>query len=106
MECNYGWELHERDTQWRGSVNELAREQSQGHGRPAPSEDGEILDSAIPPLPAHKIRGPAAHTSRTVPDDLLEAGLEPSLQGEISFRVEPRSNAILLTEESVVPGES
>jgi isoamylase len=37
-------------------------------------------------------------TSRSAPDDLYEAGKEPSLQGQISFRVEPRSSAILLTD--------
>jgi hypothetical protein len=37
-------------------------------------------------------------TSRNAPDDLFEAGKEPSMQGQVSFRVEPRASAILLSD--------
>jgi hypothetical protein len=38
----------------------------------------------------------AVDTSRLAPDDVYEPGKEPSMQDQISFRVEPRSSAILL----------
>jgi hypothetical protein len=37
---------------------------------------------------------------------LFEPGKEPSLQGQISFRLEPRSSAILLTDNGKVPSEN
>jgi pullulanase/glycogen debranching enzyme len=64
------------------------------------------VDFAIPDLPASKIWRLAVDTSRTTPDDLYEAGKEPSMQGQISFRVEPRSSAILLTDDGEVPNEN
>ena len=44
--------------------------------------------------------------SRTAPDDLHEPGKEPSMQGQVSFRVEPRSSAILLTDHDEVSREN
>jgi isoamylase len=60
--------------------------------------DTRSVDFSIPALPASKIWRLAVDTSRTAPDDLYETGNEPSMQGQISFRVEPRSSAILLTD--------
>jgi isoamylase len=60
--------------------------------------DSRSVDFSIPALPGSKIWRLAVDTARTAPDDLYEAGKEPSLQGQISFRVEPRSSAILLTD--------
>jgi len=56
------------------------------------------VNFSIPALPGSKIWRLAVDTSRTAPDDLNEAGKEPSMQGQISFRVAPRSSAILLTD--------
>ena len=61
--------------------------------------DTRPVDFAIPTLPATKMWRLAVDTSRSSPDDLFEAGKEPSMQGQISFRVEPRSSAILLTDD-------
>ena len=60
--------------------------------------DSRSMDFSIPALPGRKIWRLAVDTSRTAPEDLYEAGKEPSMQGQISFRVEPRSSAILLTD--------
>lgn len=60
--------------------------------------DTRSVDFSIPALPASKIWRLAVDTFRIAPDDLYEAGKEPSMQGQISFRVEPRSSAILLTD--------
>jgi isoamylase len=60
--------------------------------------DTRPVDFSIPALPGRKIWRLGVDTSRTAPDDLYEAGTEPSLHGQISFRVEPRSSAILLTD--------
>ncbi len=60
--------------------------------------DTKSIDFSIPALPGTKIWRLAVDTSRMAPDDLYEAGREPSMQGQISFRVEPRSSAILLTD--------
>jgi len=60
--------------------------------------DTRSVDFSIPALPASKIWRLAVDTSRTAPDDLYETGNEPSMQGQVSFRVEPRSSAILLTD--------
>jgi glycogen operon protein len=64
--------------------------------------DGRPVDFTIPLLPATKIWRLAVDTSRFAPDDIFENGEEPSLQGQISFRVEPRSSAILSTDDSEV----
>jgi glycogen operon protein len=64
------------------------------------------VDFAIPALPASKVWRLAVDTSRSAPHDLFEAGKEPSMQGQISFRVEPRSSAILLTDDGEVPSEN
>jgi glycogen operon protein len=68
--------------------------------------DTESVDFSIPALPGTKIWRLAVDTSRAAPDDLYEAGKEPSMQGQISFRVEPRSSAILLTDGGEVPSEN
>ena len=60
--------------------------------------DTRAVDFSLPALSGSKIWRLAVDTSRTTPDDFYEAGKEPSLQGQISFRVEPRSSAILLTD--------
>jgi hypothetical protein len=41
----------------------------------------------------------AVDTARNAPDDLFDPGKEPSMQGQIGFRLEPRSSAILLTDD-------
>jgi isoamylase len=68
--------------------------------------DTKSVDFAIPVFPAPKIWRLAVDTSRSAPDDLFEAGKEPSMEGQISFRVEPRSSAILLTADGEVPSEN
>jgi glycogen operon protein len=60
--------------------------------------DIRSVDFSIPGLPAGEIWRLAVDTSRTAPDDLFDSGKEPSMQGQISFRLEPRSSAILLTD--------
>ena len=65
--------------------------------------DPKPVDFSIPRLTGAKTWHLAVDTSRNAPDDLYEAGKEPSLpvhkQGQISFRVEARSSAILLTHD-------
>jgi isoamylase len=56
------------------------------------------VDFYLPALPTGKIWRLAVDTSRAAPDDLFDSGKEPSIQGQISFRLEPRSSAILLTD--------
>lgn len=68
--------------------------------------DTRSIDFAIPSSPAGKIWRLAVDTSRSAPDDLFEPGKEPSLQGQVSFRVEPRSSVILLTDDVQVPSET
>ena len=57
--------------------------------------DTSPVDFSIPALPGSKFWRLAVDTSRTAPDDLYEAGKEPSMRGQITFRVEARSSAIL-----------
>jgi glycogen operon protein len=64
--------------------------------------DTRSVDFSIPALPAGKIWRLAADTSRAAPDDLFDAGKEPSMEGRIGFRLEPRSSAILLTDSGEV----
>jgi len=66
------------------------------------SADTRPVEFSIPSLPAGKIWRLAVDTSRTAPDDLFDSGKEPSLQGQIGFRLEPRSSAILLTDRAEV----
>ena len=68
--------------------------------------DTRPIDFSIPDLSGRKIWRLAVDTSRSAPDDLFEPGKEPSLEGQISFRVEPRSSAILLTDDGEVPNEN
>jgi isoamylase len=67
--------------------------------------DTRPIDFSIPALPGRKVWHLAVDTSRSAPDDLYEPGKEPPLQSQISFRVEPRSSAILLTGDAEVPSE-
>jgi glycogen operon protein len=60
------------------------------------------VDFFIPASPTGKIWRLAADTSRAAPDDLFESGKEPTVQSEIGFRLEPRSSAILLTDDEVL----
>ncbi len=60
--------------------------------------DARTVDFATPALSASKIWRLAVDTSRTPPDDLYEAGKQPSLQDQTSFRLAPRSSAVLLTD--------
>jgi isoamylase len=60
--------------------------------------DTRSVDFSIPVLRGNKIWRLAVDTSRTAPDDFYEPGKEPSMQGQVSFWVEPRSSAILLTD--------
>ena len=53
-------------------------------------------DFSIPAAPGNKTWRLAVDTSRQAPEDLYEPGEEPSMQDQVSFRVEPRSSAILL----------
>jgi isoamylase len=59
--------------------------------------DIKSVDFSIPALSGSRIWRLAVDTSRAVPDDLYETGKEPSLQGQRSFQLAPRSSAILLT---------
>jgi glycogen operon protein len=68
--------------------------------------DTRPVDFSIPALPGRKIWRLAVDISRSAPDDLFEAGKEPSLQGQISFGVEPRSSAILLTDDGEATSEN
>jgi len=63
--------------------------------------DGRAVDFYLPSLPPGKVWRLAVDTSRATPDDLFDPGYEPSLQGQSHFRLEPRSSAILLTDEEV-----
>jgi glycogen operon protein len=60
------------------------------------------VDFFIPALPAGRIWRLAADTSRAAPDDLPDPGTEPPVEGRNGFRLEPRSSAILLTDDSEV----
>jgi isoamylase len=64
--------------------------------------DSGPVDFSIPALPAGKIWRLAVDTSRTAPDDLFDPGKEPSMQGRIGFLLEPRSSAILLSDDDEV----
>ena len=56
----------------------------------------EPVDFSIPHPRANKIWRLAIDTSRPAPEDLYEAGAEPSLQDQVTFRLDPRSSAIFL----------
>jgi isoamylase len=58
--------------------------------------DAAAAHFSIPPAGSNKVWRLAVDTSRLAPDDVYEPGKEPSMQDQISFRVEPRSSAILL----------
>ena len=68
--------------------------------------DTKSVEFSIPTLPAGKIWRLAVDTSRTAPNDLFDSGKEPSLQGQIGFRLEPRSSAILISDGGEVPGDN
>jgi glycogen operon protein len=67
--------------------------------------DIRSVDFSIPALPAAKIWRLAVDTSRAAPDDLFDPGKEPSMKGQVGFRLEPRSSAILLTDGGMNSGE-
>ena len=67
--------------------------------------DTKSVDFSIPALSAGKIWRLAVDTSRTAPDDLFDSGKEPSMQGQVDFRLERRSSAILLTDDSTESDE-
>jgi isoamylase len=64
--------------------------------------DTRPVDFYLPVLPPGKTWRLAADTSRSAPDDLFDSGKEPSVQGQIGFRLEPRSSAILLVDSGEV----
>ncbi|MGA2806631.1 MAG: glycogen debranching protein GlgX, partial [Terracidiphilus sp.] len=64
--------------------------------------DTRSVDFYLPALPAGKIWRLAVDTSRISPDDLFDPGKEPPIQGQIGFRLEPRSSAILLSDSGEV----
>jgi isoamylase len=68
--------------------------------------DTRSVDFSIPALPAGQNWRLAVDTARTAPDDLFDPGQEPSLQGQIGFRLEPRSSAILLSHGGQVLREN
>ena len=68
--------------------------------------DARSVDFYLPVLPAGKIWRLAVDTSRATPDDLFDPGKEPSLPGQIGFRLEPRSSAILSTDDGEVPRDN
>ena len=70
------------------------------------SAETRSVDFSIPAVLTGKIWRLAVDTSRSAPDDLFDPGKEPSLQGQIGFRLEPRSSAILLTDGEEVPHDN
>ena len=60
--------------------------------------DTRPVDFYLPALPPGKTWCLAVDTSKAAPGDLFESGKEPSLQGQISLKLEPRSSTILLTD--------
>jgi isoamylase len=66
--------------------------------------DNKSVDFSIPVLPAGKVWRLAVDTARVAPDDFFDPGKEPSLQGQVGFRLEPRSSAIFLTDSEVSRG--
>jgi glycogen operon protein len=65
--------------------------------------DTRSVDFDVPVLPAGKVWRLAVDTSGTAPNDLFDPGKEPSMQGKIGFRLEPRSSAILVSYGGEVP---
>jgi glycogen operon protein len=66
------------------------------------SADTTSVEFYLPALPAGKAWRLVADTSRTAPDDFFDPGKEPSMQGQIGFRLMPRSSAILLADDCEV----
>jgi glycogen operon protein len=64
------------------------------------------IDFFVPALPTGKNWRLAVDTSREAPDDLFDPGNEPLIQGQNGFRLEPRSSAILLTNDAEVPRDN
>jgi glycogen operon protein len=62
--------------------------------------DTSPVDFYLPVLPTGYTWRLAVDTSRAAPDDLFDPGKEPPVQGQNGFRLEPRSSAILLTDNS------
>jgi isoamylase len=55
------------------------------------------VDFSVPDSHGNKIWRLAVDTSRPTLEDLYEPGTEPSMQDQVSFRVEPRSSAIFVS---------
>lgn len=64
--------------------------------------DTRAVDFYLPALPPGKTWRLVVDTSRDAPDDFFDPGSEPSLEDQISFRLEPRSSTILLMNGSEV----
>jgi glycogen operon protein len=58
--------------------------------------DTAPCDFLIPAASSNKVWRLAVDTSREAPADLYEPGKEPSMGDQVTFRVGPRSSAILL----------
>jgi len=65
--------------------------------------DTSAIDFYLPALPTGKIWRLAVDTSRTAPDDLFDPEKGLCVQGQGGFRLEARSSAILLTDDSEAP---
>lgn len=68
--------------------------------------DARSVDFAIPAPSSNKNWRLSVDTSRSAPDDFYEPGKEPVLPDSITFRVESRSSAILVTHDGEVPREN
>jgi isoamylase len=68
--------------------------------------DTRSVDFYLPVLPSGRIWRLAVDTSRIAPDDLFDPGKEPSIPSQAGFRLEPRSSAILLTDNREVPHDN
>ncbi len=64
--------------------------------------DIRAVDFYLPALPTGKIWRLAVDTSRTAPDDFFDPGKEPHVPDQRGFRLQPRSSAILLTDNGEV----
>jgi len=67
--------------------------------------DTRPVDFLIPALSGSRVWRLAVDTSKTAPNDLYEIGKEPPMRGQVTFRVEARSSAILLAGGEV-PNEN
>lgn len=65
--------------------------------------DTGSVNFSIPAPPFGKAWYLAVDTSRATPEDLFDPGTEPPVPGQMGFRLEARSSAILLTDSGEVP---